>query len=351
MPSITLSFNNNYGIYLFVFLILPVLFFYKTKIINFTTIKTNHDLSLSKNTNNQLKGIFIIIVVLSHISTHMDSSSLLAVFPPTGYLAVGGFFFISGFGLTKSLKRNNAYLNGFFYKKIVRIYLPFVIINIFTMIVLYLNGTTYTYDVIIEYIIPIKLIDSTLWFIVTILIFYFFFYVSFKKNYNLKSLFMVTTLTLIYILVCRFFDMGNWTYISSLCFPVGIYYAFFEGKIKSIIYNKFILILTLFLLLFLVTFILPGTNINLFMSSVFFTIFIFILFLKINPNSFIYNLIGQISLEIYLLHMKILIIFSQFTELDSGFWIILYLFTLIITALLFNKFNNLFYSKLDQQIK
>lgn len=352
MPGFILSFNNNYGIYLFVYLMLPLLFFYKTKIINFTTIQNNNDFSLSQNTNNQLKGIFVIIVILHHIAQHMDPYGLLLILHYVGYLAVGAFFFISGFGLTKSIQRNDAYLNGFIYKKMARIYLPFIVINLLTVIVLYVNGTTFTYDMFTKYIIGIKLIDGTLWFIVTILILYFFFYLSFKKDYNLRSLFIVTILTLIYILVCIFFDMSKQTYVSSLCFPVGIYYAFFEEKINSIIYNKFVLILSLFLFFFLVigilykTNILPKADINLFISSVFFIIFIVILFLKINPNSFIFNLIGKISLEIYLLHMKVLIIFSFFTKLDSGFWIILYLFTVIISALLFNKFNNLFYSKL-----
>ena len=202
MPSISLSFDNNYGVLFFIFLVIPLLFFYKTSIINFTTIKNKNDFSLSKNTNDQLKGIFIIVVIIHHISQRIDPLGILALFQTVGYLAIGVFFFISGVGLTKSLKRNNEYLNGFLHKKIARIYLPFIIINILTIIVLYLNGTTFTYDAIIKYIIPIKLIDNTLWFIMTILIFYFFFYLSFKKTYSLRSLFIVTILTLLYIFIC-----------------------------------------------------------------------------------------------------------------------------------------------------
>lgn len=347
MPHIALSFENNYGIYLFTFLLIPILFFYKTKIINFTN---NNVLSLSQNTNNQLKGIFIIIVVLHHISQRMDPLGLMVAFHPIGYLAVGAFFFISGFGLTKSLKKNNKYLEGFLYKKIARIYLPFIIVNILTIITLYVYGITFTYEELIKYIIPLKLIDGTLWFIVTILIFYFFFYLSFKKSYSIKSLATITILILLYILVYRFLNKGEWTYISSLCFPLGIYYAFFEEKINSIIYNNFTLIISISLFLFLTTFILFKLlifyYITKFISPVFFTIFIFVLFLKINPNTLIFNLIGTISLEIYLLHMKVLVLFSFFTELNSGIWIAFYLFTLILGALIFNKFNSLAYTKL-----
>lgn len=345
MLSTHLTFDNNYGIYLFAFLILPLIFFYKAKIINFTT----NNLSLSKNTSTQLQGIFILIVVLHHISLRMDSFGLLGIFHYVGYLSVGAFFFISGFGLTKSLQRNSKYLDSFLYQKIARIYLPFIIVNIFTIIALYIKGTTFTYDELIQNIIGVKLIDGTLWFIITILIFYFFFYLSFKKSYGFKSLATVTILVLIYILVYRYLEKGAWTFISSLCFPLGIYYAFFEKKINTIIYNNFTFMLSSSLFLFLTTFVLYKLYIikgGGFISVIFFVIFIFILFLKVNPYTLIFNLIGKVSLEIYLLHMKVLILFSFFTDLDSGLWIALYFTTLVTCAFIFNKFNNFIFMKL-----
>lgn len=114
MPSIDINFNNNYGIYIFVYLLLPFLFFYKAKIINFTN---SNVLSLSSDTNNQLKGLFILVVILHHIALHMDSYGLLSILRSVGYLAVSVFFFISGVGLSKSLIRNPKYLDRFLYKK------------------------------------------------------------------------------------------------------------------------------------------------------------------------------------------------------------------------------------------
>jgi len=214
---------------------------------------------------------------------------------------------------------------------------------------LYIKGTSFTYDELIQNIIGVKLIDGTLWFIITILIFYFFFYLSFKKFYGLKSLITITILVLIYILAYRYLEKGGWTYISSLCFPVGIYYAFFEEKVNTIIYNNFPLMLASSLFLFLTTDILYRLHIikgGGLISVVFFVIFVFILFLKVNLNTLIFNFIGNISLEIYLLHIKILILFSFFIKLDSGLWISLYFITLITCAFIFNKFNNIIFIKL-----
>jgi len=350
MPSIHLTFDNNYGIYIFAFLILPLIFFYKAKVVNFTT----NNLSLSKNTSTQLQGIFILIVVLHHISQRMEPSGFLAIFHYVGYLSVGAFFFISGFGLTKSLQKNSKYLDGFLYQKIARIYLPFIIVNILTLMALYIIGTTFTYDVLIQNIIGVKLIDGTLWFIITILIFYFFFYLSFKKYYGFKSLILVTILVLIYILVYRYLEKGAWTFVSSLCFPLGIYYAFFEKKVNTIIYNNFTPILFGSLFLFLTTFLLYNLHIlkgGAFISGIFFVIFIFIIFLRVNPYTLIFNLIGKVSLEIYLLHMKILILFSFFTNLDSGFWITLYFTTLVACAFIFHRFNNFIFIQLTSTTK
>lgn len=346
MPSINLNFNNNYGIYIFVYLFLPFLFFYKTKIVNFTK---SIDFSLSSATSNQLKGIFIIIVILHHISQRMEFAGLLYIFHAFGSLVVGGFFFISGMGLTKSLKRNPKYLDGFLHKKIARIYLPFIMINILTTVTLYLYGAVFTYSTLVQYILSLKLIDSTLWFVVTIMIFYLFFYISFKNNYNLKSLFFITLLIIIYILTARFLDQGGWTYISSLCFPLGIYYVFFEEKLNSIISKHFVLTIIVSVILFLIAFVLLKTRaevfISAFLSPIFFTIFVSIVFLKIQPQTLLFNFIGTISLEIYLLHMKVLTLFSYLTEFDSGIWIIIYLLSLIVSAFVFHKFNSYIYTK------
>ncbi|WP_228854319.1 acyltransferase family protein [Desulfomarina profundi] len=348
MPHISLSFYNNNGIYFLVFFVMPLVFFYKTQIINFAKIETNSH-ALSREVNKQLQGVFIIVVVLHHLSQRIVEPGLMILFRPVGYLAVGAFFFISGFGLMKSLKRNHKYLEKFMYKKISKIYIPFAITNIFTIVLLMLYGKEFTISQIIKYSLSINLIDSTLWFIVTILIFYSIFYLSFISNMSRKSLVVISLFTLTYIAICKITNQGGWRYISSLCFLVGIYYAFFEQRINSIVFKNFNFILIISGILFLLTFVaqrkqlLPGMS---FISCVIFTIFLFTLFLKVYPCSSIFDHIGNVSLEIYLLHMKLMAFFAFYIKCDSGIWLGLYFIILIFSATLFHKANQLLYEKI-----
>lgn len=345
MPSISLDFINNYGIYIFVFLLLPVLFLYKMKVQNFN----NGNITLTQNINQQLQGLFIVVVILHHISQKMEVSSYMQIFHNVGYLVVGGFFFISGVGLSKSLKLKEDYLQGFLYKKIMRVFMPFFIINLLTVAVLNHNHT-FSFLTSIQYLVGLKLIDNTLWFIETIMLFYLFFYISFIKRKNFNSIVMVTFSVLSYIVLARYLGNGPWTYISSLCFLLGIYYISYEQYVNTFIANYFFTLLISSLVLFALFFILEKklhfiVSVLTFLTPVIFVIFVFILFLKFQPMGLVFNLIGKISLEMYLLHMKILLIFSYFTYLNSGLWIISYFTSLALASYMFSKLNSNLYTR------
>lgn len=342
MPSIHLiNFSNNYGIYLIVYCLLPLLFLYKAKVIDLY----EQDISFSKNTSTQLQGLFIIIIAIHHISQQMNPAGLLEYFHYFGYLAVGAFFFISGFGLMKSIKKYDTYLDSFLQKKIVQIYVPFIIINILTLIISAIYGMTFNGDQLLRDVLGIVLIDGSSWFIITILIFYLFFYISFKNNNTLKSLIIITILVLSYMMLCIYFQKGAWTFVSSLSFPLGIYYAYFEKRLNNIIRKNYIKILILSTFLFFSSFIFYILDIfkpSIVISVILFSILILIIFLKIKPNSQLFNFIGKKSLYIYLIHYKLLVIFSFFAKIDSGLWIIAYILIVIFFATLFEKFMDYF---------
>jgi len=344
MPDITLNFVNSYGIYLFVYLLIPFVFFYNSKI---NKDKTN--CKFDKYSGNQLKGLFIIIVVLHHLSQRMDPGLLLP-FHYVGYLSVGVFFYISGFGLIKSSIAKNNYLDNFIYNKFIQIYVPLMLVNAITLFIISTNSNNFSIQDIAIYIISFKLLDETLWFIITICIFYFLFWISFRKNTNIKALLSITFLIFLYVVFCKLIHQPSWRYISSISFIVGIYHAFYEKHLRFLLSTHYYLILLLSVVLFTVAFFLENLgiawNITVFLSCILFSTSVIILFLKIQPNSRIFNFIGNISLEIYLLHIKIMALFASFTWLNSGIWIFLYFACLIIAASFFHKINLLVQSKL-----
>lgn len=343
MPYIHLNFDNNYGLYFFVFFLIPLLFFYKTEIIN-----TVDKFFLSRNCTTQIKGLFILVVVLHHISQSLNPG-LMDAFRPVGYLAVGAFFFVSGLGLVKSVKRNNKYLEGFLYKKVSRIYVPFLFVNLLTVIALSLKGDHLSFADMVKYTLSFSLIDKSLWFIVAILIFYCLFWLSFYYLRDLLALVAVTMFVSLYVVVCLVTGQGPHVYISSFSFPLGIIYGYYDERVNTVIFHRYYLVLMLTAILFTITYLLFRNDVSFGIPSLscsFFTILILVIFLKIQPGSEIFELIGNISLEIYLLHMKFLALFSLVTGLDSGVWIAAYLFVLILSSWMFSRFNQLIYGQI-----
>ena len=58
-----------------------------------------HDSTYSSQTMNCIKGIFAIMIVLFHLSQHINRGVFFMVIGDTGYLSVAVFFFISGYGM------------------------------------------------------------------------------------------------------------------------------------------------------------------------------------------------------------------------------------------------------------
>ena len=340
------EFANNYYLYILAYMVVPALFFFKAKV----TRTLDIDSSMSKSSTDQLRGLFIVIMVIHHISQRMANPVLLTPFNDMGYYAVGIFFFLSGFGLTKSFKRKNTYLDKFFTKKIVKIYIPFVIVNTLTIIAIRMKGDDLSVLEILGYSLSIKMIDTTQWFIVAILIFYVFFWLSFITTANIvKSQISITVLVFLFIISCKYLSLGGWWYISSLCFPMGVIYAANEKKLFEIIYNKYNFVIALSLVLFILTLVLflksifPAMGL---ISCVFFTLFIIVISFKILPCSKLFSMIGIISMEIYMIHMKVLALFIYFLPFDSSLIIIPYFISLIILSVYFNKLNNFIFNRL-----
>ena len=71
---------------------------------------------LSKERTVALRGILALMVLICHLHARVElfSNSILGtLFASFGYLAVAVFFFLSGYGLTESYKKDNLTINNF----------------------------------------------------------------------------------------------------------------------------------------------------------------------------------------------------------------------------------------------
>ncbi|ADL53319.1 acyltransferase 3 [Clostridium cellulovorans 743B] len=339
-----LIFTNNIFLYLLGFLFLPILLFYKGKV--FKNKKYNEEF-LSRTTTDCMKGLAILVVMIHHISLIMEKPAYMKPYMMFGYLAVTIFFLFSGYGLAVSIVKKRNYLQGFFSKRLSKVYIPFVIINVVTILLASFSQGSYNIFQILIYALGIKLIDSTLWFIQTIILFYGVYYFAFSilpKNFAAHS---ILIFAFFYFIACHKVGLGGWIYNTSFCFPIGVYMGLYYDKLYKFMKERYFAIAVLSIISFVATFHLG----NLVQSSyqVFFAtassvcfIFVTLIFLmKVKIKSEPLRLLGIISYEMYLVHMKVFIIYFNFVRLSESYSTYIYIALVVLVAVLFNKLFNI----------
>jgi membrane-bound acyltransferase YfiQ involved in biofilm formation len=332
MPQFMIELSGLNGILLFLILLFLSMFLFRIKL-------ASKSLGFTSKNSNQAQGIFIALVIIHHISQRLTISAI-DNFKGYGYLAVGVFFLLSGYGLIKSLKKRKDYMQGFLKKKIVVILLPFVLINAVCSIFFQFTNKDGLPDFLL-FFTSLKLIDGTSWFVVSIFIFYSAFYVLFTNVDRVKGIVILFVFTVMYILLCRYLELGTWVYKSVLCFPVGAlignYECFFNTVLKKFKLFWFGVIASVIAILVIMTH--PELLLRLPTPAicVIFAISVYFVLSVVELNSPVSDLLGRLSLDAYLIHMKLMLIFSYVTALSSFVWFAFYFFSLIALSLFFNR--------------
>ncbi len=266
---------------------------------------------LSFDVSNCLKGIFAVMVLISHLHGRVGifSSSILGtLFSAFGYLAVSGFFFLSGYGLTQQSRKEN-YVKDFPKRKI----LPFYLLVI-TAVLIYI-----VVDLIFSRKISLLLVVRSFWwggtvidngwYLQTQLLFYIFFFIAFR--FTKKRSISVFTLLLAYVVVCYLLSYPSTWYEASFAFLLGIVFSEKKAKIEELISkNKTVWGLIALLLVFFVIALFFGNKPYLpfiprilvkMLSSVLFVILAIAVSCKIKLEFAVTRWLGKYSLGIYVI--------------------------------------------------
>lgn len=192
--------------------------------------KNPNDECLDMDSTKSLKGICALMVVLSHISQRIDGIPLLDfAFRQIGFLSVGVFFFLSGYGLMYGYSNKDNYLDDFFTKRLSKVYLPFIIVNLIQILfneIIYVNLLSLKHKIL--YISGVLLYDTTLWFVRVIIIMYAIFYIAFKFFKNNEAIIIISLLNIVYLLITMIFGLDLMGSNQVFAFLLGV--LFFKYK-------------------------------------------------------------------------------------------------------------------------
>lgn len=331
---------------------------------------------LSIGNSLKIRGLLSICIILHHLQTAVAHTILLKVFSIAGILSVALFFFYSGYGLMINYCNREQYLKAFFSKRILKIAVPYGIAVLVIFMVNALTGRPYTLQKLYHSFFDGDPMVWYAWYVHTILIFYFLFYVSArllkKPIYVLIAVFAGTIGY--YFAVTSQASWGSWTTNSCFAFGFGMLAAakgdWFSRRLRP---SK-----KIFFLMLGVSAVCGFAILCEFKNSGFSTkdilqfdmimdwimnqplsvfamnilcicaVMLFLwVFRRVSLNNRVFLFLGKISFEIYLYHGLVMYLLrNPFTYLQSdGLYSILVLAGSIAIAYLMNKADGFVYQK------
>lgn len=188
---------------------------------------------------NCIKGMMAVLIVLSHVHNYYSNIGLIKIFTPFGYIGVTVFFFYSGYGVAKNTWENASYLDDYWVKRLLKIYVPYIVATIIYIVVLPITGQALPKicDVVIA-LSAIKRLLPYSWYVFIVLLWYLLWYFCSKMAKDQKyTLVAVSVVLATYFIVCGVLEVGPFYYKSIICLWIGVYFAYTE-KVSNAAFNS-----------------------------------------------------------------------------------------------------------------
>lgn len=314
-----------------------------------------------RENTSAVRALATIGILFCHLSETMTPDSLnpFIVFLYTGYIPVSLFFFFSGFNLFYGFLNNpDGWRKGFWRKKFFRIYLPFLFANAVYQIFNWINGIgPFQIRGVIHYLLGIDLLNSTLWYVQSIILLYFLSYFAFRfVKIICKADASEMILTFTAVVIMAFYYVVYSRYGAYLDGYSNVPVPFFIGAIIVIWrkrlfplwlrYRDYIFLFSLFLLcwslaaqyVFDLKLKINGFDVYVLIATVAAPIAAMtILFGKQVQIPFL-NLVSKYSFELYLLHAPCYRFFRYVINIENNFlYLSAYLISDIALAVALNK--------------
>ena len=260
----------------------------------------------SRSDSQNIRGILSLLIIIHHIQYMLPNNKILSLFHSLGATIVSLFLFIAGYGLMASyLTKGREYLNNFFQKRIWKVFKPCLIVSFVYMCLIYWDkgniSTTILSDLVLKGITPLP----NSWFVFSIILFYFFFYIVFRFVKTMKQrLFWCFVLSSAYLLTTMWVGYDRCWWVTTYAFFSGLLYRYKEPFFITLFRKRIWLIgfvpASCFLLYILTRF-----RIELLLPMAYIIIPLMVITLLSHfkfPQNRVLAFLGNISYEIYLLH-------------------------------------------------
>lgn len=257
---------------LFIFFILLIVLGTENKI-----TKKDYDVLFTLNDTNNLNGIFVFIVFISHfLSYNINRSSLdFYLLKKTtlflGQLMVVSFFFFSGYGIKHSIDNKDNYFPKKFISKFKKLFKLYFIAILFYMLYNMITNKHYDTDVVLLSFIALESIGNSNWFVFVTFVHYIIIlllYTNFEHTNERLRLYLYLAMLIVFSVIIYNFNHNKFWIDTIVAFPFGMYVKSNEQKIIRFLNTKKYYFITTFIIIFLFLFIRLALNYSIILHNV-----------------------------------------------------------------------------------
>lgn len=242
---------------------------------------------------------------LSQILRDYPDSFLSSRLIIAGRLAVGLFFFVSGYGLIKQFKKKGQiYLDTFFKKKGISILIPFLLAMIVYFVYRNLIGELHLFTAMYSLVNGNPFVGNG-WFTLMLIYLYIIFFISafLGRKMDLLIFSILIIGTVIVVLLANRLNYGEWWTNAVFCFPLGVIWGAKEDEITNFCFKNYTVSLAVLAVLF--SFFLYVDEIFYHpiirsLSVLFFVALIALFSYKVTFKNPIFHILKTFSFELYL---------------------------------------------------
>lgn len=230
------------NVFYFILWAIVIILFIDGSIRGFLRVKKNMDYqTMSIPYTESMKGLMAASILLGHYALRLDGLGSFVILRSIGLPAVTAFLFISGYCETVQFtKRKEEYFDGFVLKKILRIYIPWLLLSILVAIIFGVSD----FFTLVKGFLGLHVLyraNTPNWFVMYILYCYlslFVYHLFAKVRGRVQRpgklyFFIILIFSSIWFVVCTFNGLENNWYTNSFTFLIGCLFAFYKDKLKK----------------------------------------------------------------------------------------------------------------------
>lgn len=313
-----------------------------------------NDNYLSPNRTDFIKGIFVLLVFLSHSRNYLSEFSAYSSDPINdiynviqdhlGQGIVVMFLFYSGYGVMESIKRKGAdYINSFPKKRIAKTLFNFdIAVLLFVVVDMFIGSLkNYTVSHVFLSFIGWESIGNSNWYIFAVLVLYLFTYISFKvfKVKYSKAIALVTFFTVLYIAILALVK-DAWWFDTVLLYPLGMWYSLGKNNIEKFIEKKpvnYFSLLLLCIAIFIISHILRKNIICYELSQVSLCAVIVAVTMKLVIGNRVLEFFGKHLFEFYILMRIPMLILKHYDITNTYVFVVISFVSTVMMMVVFKK--------------